>query len=58
VRTKPEAPLELYNLRADIGEAKNVASSNPVVVARIETYLKTARTQPRLHNQGSMDWVK
>jgi arylsulfatase A-like enzyme len=58
VRTKPEAPLELYDLRADIGETRNVASSSPAVVARIENYLKTARTQPRLHNQGNMDWVK
>jgi len=47
VRPKPNAPLELYNLKEDIGETKNVAAQNPKVLARIEEYLKTARTEPR-----------
>jgi arylsulfatase A-like enzyme len=37
-------PLELYNLKTDLGEKKNVAAENPKVVAKIEDYLKSART--------------
>ena len=58
IREKPGAPLELYNLSNDIGEKDNVAAANPTVVKRVEEYLKTARTEPRLHNQGSMRWVQ
>jgi len=57
VRTKPGAPLELYHLRPDPGETTDVAAQNPSVVARIEAYLKTARTQPRPHDNGSSQWV-
>ncbi|MBM3335420.1 arylsulfatase [Candidatus Sumerlaeota bacterium] len=46
VRVKQEAPLEIYNLRDDLGETKNVAAEHPDVVARIEAYLKTCRTEP------------
>ena len=45
VRPQAGAPLELYNLNADLGEKRNVAAQNPDVVARIEAYLKTARTE-------------
>jgi len=44
VRPAAGAPLELYNLRADPAEQEDVAEKNPQVVARIEEYLKTART--------------
>ena len=46
VRPKPNAPLELYNLKQDVGESRNVAAENSKVMERIETYLKTARTEP------------
>jgi arylsulfatase A len=46
VRPQANAPLELYNFRQDLGETTNVAAQNPGVMARIETYLKTARTEP------------
>jgi len=42
---KPGEPLELYDLDADGHETRNVAASNPDIVAKIETYLKTARTE-------------
>lgn len=44
VRLKPGTPLELYDLDADPGEQREVAAANPDVVAKIEEYLKTART--------------
>jgi arylsulfatase A-like enzyme len=44
VRLAMNRPLELYNLKNDIGETNNVATAQSDVVARIESYLKTART--------------
>jgi arylsulfatase A-like enzyme len=44
VRPAPGRPLELYDLATDIGETKNVAAAHPDVIARIATYLRTART--------------
>ena len=58
IRSKPGAPLELYNLRKDPSEATDVAAANPAVIARIEAYLKTARTEPRPHDVGIMDFVR
>ncbi|MBM3748284.1 MAG: arylsulfatase [Acidobacteria bacterium] len=45
VRLGLNRPLELYNLRTDIGEKDNVAAQNPAVVHRIEEILRTARTE-------------
>jgi arylsulfatase A-like enzyme len=45
VRLAKDAPIELYDLESDPAEERNVASSQPDVVARIEEYLKTARTE-------------
>ena len=44
VRLAKDRPLELYNLATDRAETKDVAASEPSVVARIEKYLATART--------------
>jgi arylsulfatase A-like enzyme len=44
IRLRPGAPLELYGLKDDPGETNNVAASHAEVVARIDAYLKTART--------------
>ena len=33
---------ELFNLKEDIGEQKNVAEQNPEVVAKLKPYLKKA----------------
>jgi arylsulfatase A len=44
VRLAKDQPLELYNLATDLAETTNVASKQPEVIARIEQYLKTART--------------
>jgi len=45
VRLAPGAPLELYDLKSDAGETNNVAASRPAIVAKVEAYLKTARTE-------------
>jgi len=44
VRFGVDGPLELYNLKSDVGEKINVAGDYPKVVAQIKEYLKTART--------------
>ncbi len=45
VRRGPGAPLELYDLKTDAGEQKDLAEKHPEIVKRIETYLKSARTE-------------
>ncbi|MBI2928183.1 MAG: arylsulfatase [Verrucomicrobia bacterium] len=45
LRLAPGKPLELYNLKTDLGETTSVAEHHPEVVAKIEEYLKTARTE-------------
>jgi arylsulfatase A-like enzyme len=45
IRLAPARPLELYNLKTDVSEGVDVAQSHPDVVAKIENYLKTARTE-------------
>jgi arylsulfatase A-like enzyme len=49
VRKRLGKPLEFYDLRSDIGERKNLADQHPDVVAKIEAYLRSARTP-------SKDW--
>ncbi len=44
VRPAPNKPLELYDLNKDISEEHNIAAEHPDVIAKIEDYLKTART--------------
>jgi len=46
VRAGMESGMELYDLRKDIGETKNVAGQNPEVVAQITEILSRARTEP------------
>lgn len=47
IRTDPGAKLQLFDVIADPGEAKNVAADHPTVVAKVEEYLKTARTESK-----------
>ena len=44
VRLKSGSQLELYDLTKDVGESRNLTEERPDVVARIEDYLKDART--------------
>ena len=47
IRKAPGEPLELYDLATDPAEAKNLSIEYPDVIARIEAYLKTARTDSK-----------
>jgi arylsulfatase A-like enzyme len=48
VRKSPDSPLELYDLKNDLGEKNDVAVKHPEVVKKIEDYLKTARAESEL----------
>ncbi|HEY3440515.1 MAG TPA: arylsulfatase [Paludibaculum sp.] len=43
VRKGPRAPVELYDLAADVGERTNVAAAHPEVVRQMEQWMATAR---------------
>ena len=45
VRLAKDKPLELYDLSTDVKETTDVAGTHPEVVAKIEKYLATARTE-------------
>ena len=47
LRLAPGRPLELYDVVADPGETADVAAAHPAVVARIDEYLRTARTESK-----------
>ncbi|HKA07796.1 MAG TPA: arylsulfatase [Gemmataceae bacterium] len=47
IRNKVGGPLELYDLRRDIGEQENVAARHADVVVKVEEYLKTARGESK-----------
>jgi arylsulfatase A-like enzyme len=44
VRNGPAQPIELYDLKADVGETTNLAAAKPELVAHAERILRTART--------------
>ncbi len=48
VRLKKDAPLELYNLDSDPRETHDVAADHRDIAAKIEAYLRTARTDSPL----------
>jgi arylsulfatase A len=47
IRLAPRQPLELYDVVKDPAERSNVARDHPDVVARIESYLQSARTDSK-----------
>jgi len=52
VRPKEQAPIELYDLKADVGEKSDVAAAHPDVVARAAAYFKEAHTDDPLAGGG------
>lgn len=48
VAKNADAPLELYDLEADIGETGNVAAEHPTVAAKIERIMLEARHRPSI----------
>ncbi|QDU42946.1 Arylsulfatase [Symmachiella dynata] len=46
IRLDAGLPLELYNLRADVGEKTNVAADHPSVVQQMEQIIKSAHKEP------------
>lgn len=42
---KAGAPIELYDLKTDIGESKDIAAAKPDLVRRAEELFRTARTE-------------
>lgn len=55
VATRPDAPIELYDLSRDIHEDHNVGEQYPRVVRKIERIMKSARTPSPLFNFGQND---
>jgi hypothetical protein len=49
IRTAASGEFELYDLASDIGEKKNVVSAHSGIVSRIETIMRTARTESALY---------
>jgi len=45
IRLERDEPLLLFDLSQDLAEQHNIADKHPEVVARIEQYLKSARTE-------------
>ena len=44
VRNGPERPIELYDLKTDAAESKDLAQSKPDLVAKAENLMKSSRT--------------
>jgi len=44
VRLAPSKPIELYDLKSDVGEEKNIADHHPQIVAKVKEILSKVRT--------------
>ena len=44
VRNGPAKPIEIYDLRTDAAESKNLAADKPDLVAKAESLMKSAHT--------------
>ncbi|MDH3585392.1 MAG: arylsulfatase, partial [Phycisphaerae bacterium] len=48
LKKNPDAPVQLYDLRSDLGETRDVAADQPQVVAKARGLMKTARVDSPL----------
>ena len=55
---RPGAPMELYNLKSDLGETTDLSAKQPDIADRLRAYLASAHVEPRPHNTGSMQFVQ
>jgi arylsulfatase A-like enzyme len=46
IRSRPQAPLELYNLAEDVGETNDVSAAHPEIVAKIAALMTAAHVDP------------
>jgi arylsulfatase A len=57
VRPNPNGPVELYDLSKDRTESNDLAKAQPQVLARMEAFMKSARTPPRsVYEPGKYYW--
>jgi arylsulfatase A-like enzyme len=47
VKKQPEGPIELYDLKSDLAESKNVAAEHPDIVARMAEIMRSGRTESK-----------
>ena len=57
IRKRPGAPMELYNLARDLGEATNVADRNPDVVAKIAKIMDREHVDPPIQSEPVPDGI-
>ncbi len=50
LNVKGESKMELYNLKDDLGETRNVADANPHIVKELEKEMKQSRTESEYFN--------
>ena len=48
VRKERYGPIELYNLKQDLGETTNLAADHPDVVSKLEQLMRDAHTESEL----------
>lgn len=68
IQAHPGAPVELYNLKLDIGEANNVAAAHPTIVAEAIKYMDEAHVEQApypgqgiktgVHDYVNGPWIK
>ena len=58
VRPKPDAKLELYNLKSDPLEQTELGTRNPDVLARMEALMRDARLPPRPQKDPPQDFAR
>jgi arylsulfatase A-like enzyme len=56
VRAKQDEVVELYDLAADPGEAKDLAAARPAEAEKFDRWMREARTAPRRQTEPAHPW--